>query len=338
MHGLRAAGWRRSAVAMALAAAVTLSSCSSINVDNLPQPGTSYRDGYDIVLEFDNVLNLPDRANVVMDGTPIGVVTGVDIRKNGVDVSARVSASAKIPSDVHAELQQATVLGDTYVALERNRDGRSQARPLEPNGRIPLAQTTSPPQLEGTLVNLANFVGSGSIQRIQSTIININRVTPERKEQVQAIAQRVSTDLADLSNNIDTLGQWFNGLADTVNLMAYNIPMFQFWFSETGMRSFDIGTKTGVYLATILPSIGTIFAGGYWLVPFIDSFGIAVGAVQKSKWAIEGEYRPWRELFTDTFLPADKYPAMNIISVQTPDGREITQNVEDVLRMLGAIP
>jgi hypothetical protein len=38
------------------------------------------------------------------------------------------------------------------------------------------------------------------------------------------------------------------------------------------------------------------------------------------------------------FLPADKYPAMNIISVQTPDGREISHNVEDVLRMLGAVP
>ena len=65
---------------------------------------------------------------------------------------------------------------------------------------------------------------------------------------------------------------------------------------------------------------------------------IEYGAIQKSKWAIEEEYRPWRQLFTDVLLPADKYPAMNITSVQTADGREVTGNVQDVLRMLGAIP
>jgi hypothetical protein len=38
------------------------------------------------------------------------------------------------------------------------------------------------------------------------------------------------------------------------------------------------------------------------------------------------------------FLPQDKFPAMNITSIQTPDGREISGNVQDVLRMLGAMP
>jgi hypothetical protein len=93
-----------------------------------------------------------------------------------------------------------------------------------------------------------------------------------------------------------------------------------------------------VAISTLLPSVGSIYTGGFWLVPFLNSFGVALGAVQKSKWAIEGEYRPWRKLFTDLFLPEDKYPAMNITSVQTADGREISGNVQDVLRMLGATP
>ncbi|MGH3967201.1 MAG: MlaD family protein, partial [Mycobacterium sp.] len=49
--------------------AVTVSSCAALTPNALPQPGKSFGGGYDLVIEFDNVLNLPDRAKVVMDGT-----------------------------------------------------------------------------------------------------------------------------------------------------------------------------------------------------------------------------------------------------------------------------
>jgi phospholipid/cholesterol/gamma-HCH transport system substrate-binding protein len=332
MPRLRLVVRRPLAATIAVLTVAALTSCASISVNNLPQPGTTYRGGYDIVLEFANVLNLPDRAKVVMDGTTVGVVEKVALSAAGVDVTARIDPSVEIPSDVHAVLQQATVLVDT------SKSATEQQHSLTQNGRIPLAQTTSPPQLEDTIANLANFVGSGSIQRIQNTIININRVTPEHTEQVRAIVYRVSTDLADLSDNVDTADIWLSGLADTADLMAKTIPQFNFWFSPTGMQAFDFSTRTGTALATVIPSVGSIFAGGYWLVPLLDSMANAFGSIQQAKQAIEAEYRPWRQLFTDTFLPADKYPAMNIISVQTPDGREISQNVQDVLRMLGAVP
>jgi hypothetical protein len=104
------------------------------------------------------------------------------------------------------------------------------------------------------------------------------------------------------------------------------------------MLTWDRITQSTVAIGILMPSIGSIYTGGFWLVPLLNSLGIAVGAVQKSKWAIEGEYRPWRKLFTDLFLPEDKYPAMNITSVVGPDGREISGNVQDVLRILGATP
>jgi virulence factor Mce-like protein len=331
---------RRSAsVAVSLLCATVISACASINVDDLPQPGSTYGGGYDIIIEFASVLNLPDRAKVVMDGTTVGVVERVDLGSDGVDVTARIDRSVSVPSNVHAVLQQATVLGDIYVALDREPAAApGGATPLQSGGRIPLAQTASPPQLEDTIMNLANFAVSGSIQRIQSTIIGINRVTPEHAEQVRAIASQVSRDLSDLSGNIDTVDQWLNGLTGTVEVMSNSIPQFQYWFSPGGIRSFDYATQVASSISTVLPSVGSIYNGGFWLVPLLESLATTVGAVQKSKWAIEGEYGPWRKLFTDLFLPVDKYPAMNITSVQTADGRDITGNVQDVLRMLGAIP
>lgn len=329
---------RRVSTLMSVLCAVVVSSCASISVDALPQPGASYSDGYDIVIEFANVLNLPNRTKVVMDGTTIGLVDGVNVGRSAVDVTARIDRSVKVPSNVRAVLQQAAVLGDIYVALDTAPAAEGSAAPLRPGGRIPLAQTTSPPQLEDTIANLANFVTSGSIQRIQDTIIRINRITPERTHELRAIASRVSRDLSDLSDNIDNVDLWLNGLSGTLNEAAIRAPELQFWFSTTGLRAFYRMFVAAGYIGRLFPSVGSIYTGGFWLVPLLNSAGIALGAIQKSKWAVEGEYRPWRRLFTDVFLPEDKYPAMNITSVQTPDGREISGNVQEVLRILGATP
>lgn len=325
-------------VVLALMCVLGLPSCAAITVDNLPQPGNTYSGGYDIIIEFTNVLNLPDRANVVMDGTRVGLVDRVDLGNGQVDVTARIDPSVKVPADIHAVLQQATVLGDIYVALDRVPGGSGSTAVLAPGGRVPLRHTTSPPQLEDTLASLATFVGRGPIQRIQNTIIGINRVTPERTDQLRTLVSRVSTDFADLSANIDTVDEWLNGIAQTAGVLADHAPQLHHWLTpEAYQAAYRVSVSLG-FLSTLLPSLGTIYTGGYWLLPLLNSLGTAVGEVQKSKWAIEGEYRPWRKLFTDMFLPADKYPAMNITSVQTPDGREISGDVQDVLRMLGAVP
>lgn len=322
------------AVAMSLSAA----SCASLTVNSLPQPGARHGGGYDIVIEFSNVLNLPERAKVVQDGTTIGVVTQVDLKSNRVDVTSRIDSGVVVPASVHATLQQSTVLGDTYVALDRRPADEGPAPALRPNGRIPQTQTTSPPQLEDTLANLANFVGSGSVQRIQSTLIGINNVTPSRTAELRNLVSRVAVDLADISNNIDTVDTWLQGVSGTAEVINGSNSTYQYWFSPAGMLGFDRASQVASYIGTVLPSIGSIYSGGYWLVPLLDSLGNALGAVQQSKWAVESEAPKWRRLFIEDFFPVDKYPAINITSIVGPDGREMIGNVQDVLRILGAAP
>ncbi|WP_186446920.1 MlaD family protein [Mycolicibacterium porcinum] len=333
---MRARVWR--AVTMGLTGAALLTSCASISVNSLPQPGGSHSDGYDVVIEFANVLNLPDQAKVVQDGTAVGVVTRIDLKSDHVDVTARIDRDVLVPSDIHATLQQSTVLGDTYVALERQPAGESATQSLKAGQRVPVVQTTSPPQLEDTIANMANFVGSGSIQRIQTSIIGVNNVTPQRDKELRAVAGRVATDLSDLSNNMDVVDTWLNGVSGTADVVNRNMSTYQYWLSPDGMKGFDRGTQTAGYIGTVLPSIGSIYSGGYWLVPTLNSLADAAGALQGSKWDFEHEGPAWRKLFYENFLPADKNPAINITSIQTPDGRELINNTQDVLRMLGAMP
>lgn len=325
----------RAAIA-AVACAVTLTSCASLNVNAIPAPGASYDDGYDVVMRFASALNLPERAKVVLDGVTVGVVSKMSLTKDSVDVTARVAHGVTIPSDIHAVLQQATVLGDIYVALERP-PANAPAPALKAGGVIPVAQTASPPQLEDTIASLANFVSSGSIQRAQNTIIRLNRVVPSSDE-VRTLTARVQTDLSALSANIDRVDQLLDGVSKTAAVVNGYIPQLQYWFSPTGQRGFDQTVAVANYLATVLPGFGSITLGGYWLIPLLTSLADATGALQLSKVAGEAEIPKYRRLFTEYFLPADKYPAINITSIVGPDGRELSGNVQDVLRILGATP
>lgn len=74
------------------------------------------------------------------------------------------------------------------------------------------------------------------------------------------------------------------------------------------------------------------------IVPLLESLTDALGAAQRDKRAFEAEVPKWRKLFYDYFLPQDKYPAMNITSIVAPNGQELVNNVQDVLRIIGAAP
>lgn len=331
-------GCRAAALVVGVCMALTITSCASITVNSLPQPGSIGRGGYPVVIEFENILNLPERAKVVQGGTTIGTVTSVALKGDHVDVTSQIDPAVVIPANARATLQQSTVLGDIYLALERAPSDEGPAPGLLPGGRIPLAHTTSPPQLEDTIANLANFVGSGSIQRMQNTVIGVNKVTPSDRRQLRDLVSRVAVDLSDLSSNIDTVDLWLQGVSGTGQVMHDHLPTYTYWFSSAGMLGFDRATQVAGYIGTVLPSIGSIYSGGYWLVPMLNSLADAVGAVQQTKWGVEDEAQRWRRLFTDYFMPADKYPAINITSIVGPDGREMIGNVQDVLRILGAAP
>lgn len=313
-----------------------LTACTRLDMADVPAPGNSYTDGYPVTFEFASVLNLPAQAKVVMDGTRIGTVTDATVAGTKVDVDARIDSAVAIPADIHAVLQQDTVLGDIYVALVR--DDTTRAAPLAERGTLPLAQTSSPPQLEDTLAVIANFVTSGSIQRIQNSINGINAAMPGPTDQVRALAQQTATDLDDLADNIDQVDTWLTGLDSTVGVLSNRIPTLAYYVSPDGQRAWDRTTFTNTYIATVLPSIGSIYQGGFWLVPLLESVGDALGAVKTPIVDLIGEGPAWQTVLTRYLLPFAHQPTVNLTSITTADGQELTGNVESILRMLGAVP
>lgn len=321
---------------LALIGVFVSAGCTQIDVNDLPTPGRSFPGGYPVVMEFESVLNLPAGAKVTMDGLQIGIVTGVAIAGRHVDVTARIAPEVSIPADAHVVLQQATVLGDIYVAVQRGTE-QSSTRTLNPGGKVPLSQTTSPPQLEDTLANLATFVGAGSIQQMQTAIIGINRITPSPPE-IRKIASRFAADINDLSNNIEVVNHLLESASQTAAVLQYRKAEIGKVLSPSGKLGWTNAIGIYQYVSTAFPSLGSIYSGGFWLAPLLNSLANATEALRASKWAFESEVPKWRDLFTDYFLPTDRYPAVNITSIVGPDGRELSADVHDVLRLLGAMP
>ena len=73
-------------------------------------------------------------------------------------------------------------------------------------------------------------------------------------------------------------------------------------------------------------------------MPALSSITDALEAFQHSKWAFDEEVPRWQRLVTDYYAPERKYPAINITSIKGPDGRELSGNVQEVLRIIGAMP
>lgn len=311
-------------------------SCAAISVDTLPQPGSSYGDGYDVGIEFANVLNLSDGAKVMLDGVKIGKVSGVTLLGDRVYVRLRIGSGIEVPANARGSLEQSAVLGDIYVALE-SPPLTERAASLAPSGRIALPDTTSPPQLEDTLARIATVATSGTIGRLQNTIIRLNRVTPPTEE-VHRLTSRVVSDLSDLSENLDQVDNLLEEVTSTSDVLKKEIPSLKLMLSPKGQLGFDRSVLWLNYCAEMFPGLGSIYQGGFWLLPLIKSLGDTIGQVRDTKWAFEREVPAWRRLFTDFFLPADRHPAINITSIVGPDGREMSGDVQNVLRILGAMP
>ena len=319
-----------------VAAAIVASTSCSLRPADLPSTKAGVGSGYTVKLEFASAMNLPDRADVMMDGLRVGEVRRVEISGQAVDVSARIENGTEVPSDVKAIIRQNTLLGDTYIALDRN-SSQSSAGFLREGQTIPLRQTTSPPQLEDTMAVLATFINGGNVQKIEGAISRINQVMPSVPD-VQKMATTLAVDLHDLSQNTSELDRTLDGLNSTAISITDKSTQVNTMFAPSSMHYWKrLNENVLAYVGTLLPSIGSIFEGGMWLVPMLDSLAMAVTVVRSTGEEVLSDADKLSTFLHRTVVPFLRNPSVNIKSVSSPQGDELLGDVENLLRMLGAV-
>jgi len=325
---------RSTSIAVAIMGLVMVVTSCSLRPDDLPSPNGGVSNGYPVRIEFASALNLPTGANVTMDGLVIGEVDDVDLTDRAVSVTVNIDSGTRIPSSATATIRQDTLLGDTYVAIERS--GSDTADELSPGGTIPESQTNSPPQLEDTLALLANFVNGGNIQKLQTSISKINSVMPNLKD-LRNLASTVATDLEDMARRTEQIDRLLEGMDNTAVALNRREEKITAMLSPNGLLLWDrLSNQVIRYIGTLLPSIGSIFSGGVWLVPMLDSVDGAIAAVRNTGTDVLSDSQKVGAFLRRTIVPFLERPSVNVTTVEANGERRLA-DVENLMRMLGAI-
>lgn len=118
------------------------------------------QDGYELILEFENIGSLKTRAKVTMAGVQIGRVTRISFDKE--NYAAKVTVFIKkemnnIPDDSQASILTAGLLGDNYIGFT---PGQSMAF-YKPDQLISTASTSSAVVLEELVAKFISGQASG---------------------------------------------------------------------------------------------------------------------------------------------------------------------------------
>lgn len=204
---------------------VGLVSGCSLDPTRLPVPG-SYVPGakYSITIEFSSVLNLPARAKVDSGGVQVGVLDRVELVGSTAMAHVDIVSDVQLPQNTRAELRQATVLGDIYIALLPPADP-AQAM-LGDGDTIPLSNTAPPDNVEDTLRSMSTLVGGGAIGTLQDTVIGLNRAFPDDPAELDRVQRKLSGVLRDLAANQAMLDEILDSTLNISDSLVANTTTF----------------------------------------------------------------------------------------------------------------
>ncbi|MFF2555033.1 MlaD family protein [Nocardia sp. NPDC058058] len=320
---------------LAVVIATALAGCSA-NPADLPMPDDLIRYGYPLTVEFANALNLPAGAKVSFDGAGVGTVRGIELRAGVVAVEVEIDDGIAIPADSTATITQDTVLGDAYIKIDRPGADANNAA-LTPNTRINRDHTVSPAPLEDTLAVLANFLGTGSVQRIEQTIGKMNAALPPTADGVRKVAGTLAADVRALAadtNDLDRMLASADGIAQAVNRHA---PDLENILSPHAMKLWANLRLLIANIGILLPSVGSVYTGGNWLVPVIDSLATTLDNASGTGVGFAGTGASVQHFLRTTLMPLLSKPRVDVTSLVTADDTEQLDAVTAVLRMLGAL-
>ena len=245
---------------------VALLSACSIDPADLPIPGSYVAgDKYSLRIEFASVLNLPEKAKVIVEGVDAGVLDTVELVGSTAVATVDLSADVRLPTDTVAELRQSSILGEIYISLQPPADssgaGSSSASGtggpyLRDGDVIPVERTVPADNVEDVLRGLSNLVTGGHYVQLQEAVNNVNAAIPPDQAEVDKInlaARAALTDIGDNTGEIDRILGAAESISNTVVTQRDGVE-----------RVLELGPRRSGGLSEVLFSVvHMIFSLGY---------------------------------------------------------------------------
>jgi phospholipid/cholesterol/gamma-HCH transport system substrate-binding protein len=212
---------RRRLTTVAVAAVLVLSGCDFDGAYDLPLPGSPVDDdaSFEITADFEDILNVVPRSPVMVDDVTVGEVTDVERVGWHARVTMRVRDDVELPDNALADIRQASLLGEKYVALEAP-TGRPSSGRLGEGDVIELAETGRNPEVEEVLGALSFLLTGGGVAQLGTITSELNEVMGGRTDRMrnllgnlEGVVSTLDAQKLDIVRALESI----NGLTRTLN-------------------------------------------------------------------------------------------------------------------------
>ncbi|WP_280306323.1 MCE family protein [Nocardia neocaledoniensis] len=346
---------RPARAAATVLATLSLAACT-VDTVPLPRPGV---DGpsYRLRAEFDNALNLPERARVKIGGIDIGVVTGIDTTDFVAEVELEVRRDIALPRGTRAELRQSTPLGDIHVAVTLP-EHRPDAPLLGDGDVIDRAHTSAGASVEELMLAMSMLLDGGAMNQVARITSELNAIVGGRGPQLSHLLTELTAVLTALNQRtgqIDSVLHGLDGLTTTLRARktelgqaADTFPDLIAVIAENNRAITDLTTKvstvtaalgdftdtTGPEFLSLFDSVQRLMAGftrmGDDLAGTLDQFNALAPAVQAST-----EGTSLAVAATVSFL--DVGALTDPTGSRLPDGTDVTAFIGSLSQVLARV-
>jgi phospholipid/cholesterol/gamma-HCH transport system substrate-binding protein len=203
---------RWAAVAGSALCGLGIAGCQ-FNLQGLPSPGGGPPgDSYRLTAIFGDVLNLPQRAQVKLDGVVVGQVTAITLRDDRARVDMAVARSIQLPRGTTAQVRFTTPLGEDYISLNRPTTPASGEQ-LTDGTTIPETQTSSAPTIEDTFALLSAVLNGGGLDQLRTIIVEVNKALGGHETQARDLLAQLNTLVSALNARTDDIDRGLTALA-----------------------------------------------------------------------------------------------------------------------------
>jgi phospholipid/cholesterol/gamma-HCH transport system substrate-binding protein len=210
-----APGVRRTAAAAvaAVVLAVSATGCGlSGGAYEMPLPGGAEVGEHPMTItaEFGDVLDLVPHSGVKVDHVDVGRVIAIELADGGRSaiVTMEVRSDLELTTDSTARVQQTSLLGEKYVALELG----SSSEALADGGRIGRLETSQAVGAEQVLGALSALLNGGGIAQFQTISRELQAVGGDRTDGVRAFLEQMGNFVKRLDRRRSTITDAIDGL------------------------------------------------------------------------------------------------------------------------------
>ncbi|MFJ4649926.1 MlaD family protein [Nocardia sp. NPDC088792] len=241
---MRGKHWKTALLGTLTIAAV--SGCAVRPLD-MPLPGTRYgKPTYQVRVEFGDVLSLPLKTKVELNGAQVGIVESVSVRPRPDAHVPQLPADQQpyyqptaildidrnvhLPAETQVEMTQQTLFGDTFVKLSI--PGQTSGRMLSQGSVIPITQTKQATTVEQYMTAVVSWVTGGNVPFVQSFVTSVNGAFPPDAGDFKDFMAKFAVTIDRIGQNTSQLSQILNNATAALDTFRQADDVWRFVFDQ----------------------------------------------------------------------------------------------------------